>query len=275
MESENDGELGSYLVLLQLMRQGRFPAVLQRTSISLSNDPDDVIALHYRAKAQYFLHRYESAIETYNQLLKLNENDTAAWLGAGICRADAGRNAEALPFLQRAIATARGDTDARLEMAKALGRLGDHVRERRTLEEAISLQPGDPIAWRLLARSHGAQDHFLEAAAAYMKSLVLNPWDATTWVDRSALFANEGQHKIQSEDTKERQLGVLVFRAALRDVDRALELDPTNPQGIENQRRLDIVVAATFDNLRRLPAPVDGLLGMPESQLTDGAKRCE
>lgn len=256
----------------RLISKGRFDAALRRADDLLRDDPRDVEALRLRGVALFFLKKYQRALEAFDQLLAVAPEDGQAWGQRAIALAEDGHHAQALADFERSLGLNPNEPGTVIEMGKSLLRLNRAEEAVGVFRKAIELNDGIAEGWHQLALALAELDRFVPAAEAYGRALACDPRAATIWNNRACLFGREGQQLVsRGARVKDRQTGLIILRAALRDWDRALELDPLHPDAASNRERVLAWLEGAAGPLLCISAPVTGLFGVPAS--ADGSAR--
>lgn len=248
------------IAIQQLIAKGRFAVALEEVDGFLQRHPDDLIALHNRCTAEYFLGKYDAALVTCDRIIEAYPRDARAWSKRAVCMADSGRSEDAVPDFHRALELDPSDTTTRLELGKTLARLHRHREAIAQFTEAIAIQD-EADAWRYLGRSLEAEGRFEDALSCLNASLARNPDSSGIWVDRGALLANRGSRILQAA-SGDLAMAVLMIRAAIRDFDRALQLDPNMTLAKDNLDQIEIYLDDT-ERIRPIEAPRTGPFGEP------------
>jgi tetratricopeptide (TPR) repeat protein len=85
------------------------------------------------------------------------------------------RYADGIELLQKVVESAPGATTAHIDLAIALGRVGDLQRAEASLERALELNPRHPVAHNELGIIQRRTGRFAEARESYEKALALHP----------------------------------------------------------------------------------------------------
>jgi tetratricopeptide (TPR) repeat protein len=251
----------------RLISKGRFDAALRRADDLLRDDPRDIEVLRLRGVALFFLKEYRQALETFDRLLAVNPVDDRAWRQRAITLAEDGHHAQALVDFERSLGLNPNESSTVLEMGKSLLRLNRAEEAVGVFRRAIELDGGVAEGWHQLALALGELGRFISAAEAYRRALARDPRAATIWNNRACLFAREGQRLVsRGAGDKDRRTGLILLRAALRDWDHALELDPLPPDAASNRERALAWLEGAAEPLLRINAPVTGLFGVPASE---------
>lgn len=255
-----------FLSTWRLISKGRFDAALRRADDLLRNDSHDVEALRLRGVALFFLKEYGRALETFNRLLAVAPEDGDALGRRAITLAESGRHAEALADFVRSLALEPDEPGTLIEMGKSLLRLNRAEEAVEVFGKAVALNDGIAEGWHQLAFALAELGRFVPSAEAYQRALARDQQAAIIWNNRACLFALEGQRLVsRGAREKDRQTGLIILRAALRDWDRALDLEPHRRDATSNRARLLAWLEGLAEPLLSTTAPVTGLLGVPAS----------
>ena len=182
---------------------------------------DKVLAIHAgvaetwnnRGIALAALGRQPEALDSYDRALKLNANFAQAWDNRGSLLRQMGRADEAVASHDKALALEPG-------RAETWFNRGNVLREQRRLEEslgsyeqALAINPGDPHAWTNRGIVLRDLKRIPEALASYSKALEINPDYVETLCSRGIAAW------VENHD----------YETALRDLERAVRLDPDCP----------------------------------------------
>jgi len=204
---------------------------------------ESVVLLRNRARLHFSLGQPERALEDYATLLRHEPSNSEAHLDRGIIYQRLGRHREALADYDLAIAWSPPYDEAyfnRAQMLSALGRkdealedyryvlelepdhLGAHVHRagllfergeltaaRQDVDRALARSPRHAKALCMLGLLEMAQSRWAEAQSAFDLALESDNSEATAWINRATLHFRRGEPE-----------------AALRDLDRALQLRP-------------------------------------------------
>lgn len=109
---------------------------------------------------------YDDAIQSFNRVILVEPNHPDALFMKGLTFRDQGDTSRALRFLQAAINADPGITDAYLILGQLHQRLGNPIAER-FFENAIRLEPDNPIVYHALAEYYHFNDQLDRALAEY------------------------------------------------------------------------------------------------------------
>lgn len=147
-----------------LLVLNRRAAALDRVSVMLSSDPDDLYALGTRAHLLAARGDKAGAVEVIERVVAIQPQHAPGWFNLGFLREELGRLDEAEQAFRRAIALDDKFDRAWYGLALCL------IRQRRfddavvALKRNTQLQPMSPFGWYQLARVHVDRQEPEEAA---------------------------------------------------------------------------------------------------------------
>jgi len=97
--------------------------------------------------------RYQLALESYDEALKLNPNLTSAWNGKGILFGDTGRFDESINCFERVLSIDSSLAEVMNNKGVSLDRQGRHEESLACYDRAIELNPKLAQAWMNRART--------------------------------------------------------------------------------------------------------------------------
>ena len=152
------------------------------------------IARGDRAHAQ---RRYGDAIESYDAAMRLGSwmgsNVTPAWYGKGAALVAAGRSAEALPVLERALVLDPGNEMAWINKGAALVRLGRMHEALKCYNASIKANPRYEVAWNNKGNALARLGKPELALGCYEKALQIDPAYRTAWVNKGFVLSKLGR----------------------------------------------------------------------------------
>jgi tetratricopeptide (TPR) repeat protein len=126
----------------------------------LDIDPANIRAAHYLALSYERLGKIEDALKIYDRTVTENSgltSDSGIFIDYGALLLANGRVTEALPYLEKGVGMAAGDTRAHRELAKAYISLSRLMDARTQLEKAVELAPQEAATHFLLAQVYRKQ----------------------------------------------------------------------------------------------------------------------
>ncbi len=190
---------------------------------------------------------YRDVVTLYRATLERSPDSWVAHLNLGTALDEAGKPAEALPHLQRALVLKREHPETLNSLGNVLNRLGRAGEARPLLERAVQLQPRFAAAHNTLGVSRMALGDADGGLAAFRRAVELDPRFATARVNLGWALASRGQHAealVHLEQARrlqpdvgdaELKTGLVLVMAgrtgdAVPHLRRAVDLEPENPE---------------------------------------------
>jgi DNA-binding winged helix-turn-helix (wHTH) protein/tetratricopeptide (TPR) repeat protein len=144
----------------------RFNESLVTCARALEFDPWDGIALYHLGLAQMYLGRFEEAVTTFTQADQYDTPEVSRWtwkLGIGWALMLLDKPADALPWLEQAIAITPASGRVYLLVAAAKYQLGDPEAAKAAIAKCLELRPGS-TALNIGVPTQNASPVFIAAA---------------------------------------------------------------------------------------------------------------
>jgi len=90
---------------------------------------------------------------------------------------------EAIPLLEKLVASGKGDSDVLMLLTSAYGYAGQFANAQATADRAVRLYPDDPRSYVTLATGYKLQGAYDEAAAALGAALAHDPEQPSLWAE--------------------------------------------------------------------------------------------
>lgn len=232
--------------LRRLIQEGRLSEALNSANSLIEEDPTNRNAWHEKATAQFFLHDYDAAQDSYDALLRFDNNDHYALTGKGLCFCDTNDYESALRYFQRAADLAPEDAIVWEQMGRAYAALDDHQAAAEALRKAISIDDRFVEAWHWLGQALQALGRYSEALRCFDVALYYDSENADAWNDRGTLFLTEFNRLVGAGGAAARYR-IALLREAMRDFDCAIALKPDHANATDNMKQLK-----PFDSIRVL-----------------------
>lgn len=203
---------------LALMQLGKFPEAALELATALEKKPDDISCRQTLALAHLRSGDPAKAAETVAPLLESDSHDPAVQALYGNALAQLGRNAEAIPYLEKAVELDPERVQApfflgqSLLAAESAVRLGRLSQAMRLLTSLLERHPRAAAAWYLKGLVQAEERKYKEAASSFQKSI-------DSGYAHPDAYLNLG---IALDATGDRQ-------AAHAAIDQSLERDPQRP----------------------------------------------
>jgi len=170
-----------------LTRDGRGPlavlAFAQETEPTVSSDrvPSELpfVDSTLVARQSYRRGEYDAALERFKEEISLHPTDPSACSNAGQVLIRMGQPADAIPFLEKAVALSPGQWTFRFNLARGHGAVGNWDRAAAEYQEAARLFPEDYATTFNLAQALHRAGREDEAVARYRDAIALKPDDAS------------------------------------------------------------------------------------------------
>ncbi|MDP6584296.1 MAG: tetratricopeptide repeat protein, partial [Anaerolineales bacterium] len=124
--------------------------------------------------------KYEEAIESYKQAIKLNPDDAYAHTRLGVAYRKSGMYEDAIESYKQAIRINPDDADAHIGLGIAYGRLGKHKEAIESYKQAIRIDPDFVLAHNGLGVAYRNLGKYEEAIESYKQVIEIDPDDAST-----------------------------------------------------------------------------------------------
>jgi CHAT domain-containing protein/Flp pilus assembly protein TadD len=139
------------------------------------------------------LGRYEEAIASYDNALKIKPDDHYVWNGRGLALNNLGRYEEEIASYDNALKIKPDDYLAWVNRGAALWRSGRYEEAIASYDSALKIKPDYYLAW--IGRGLALSDlgRLEEAIASRDNALKFKPDDYETWYNRGLALANLGR----------------------------------------------------------------------------------
>ena len=185
-----------------LSELGRDQEALESFDQAIRLNPEDSAPYHNRGYALERLGRDQEALESYDQAIRLNPEDSAPYHNRGNALGNLGRDREALESYDQAIRLNPEFAGSHFCRGLTLAGLGRDQEAIESFDQAIRLNPEDsaPYHNRGYALERLGRDQ--EALESYDQAIRLNPEDSASYCNRGNAFAGLGrdQEAIESFD---------------------------------------------------------------------------
>ncbi|AEM20745.1 TPR domain-containing protein [Brachyspira intermedia PWS/A] len=155
--------------------------------------------------------RYEEAIEDFNRAIKLDPNNSDAYLNRGISKSDLGNDKEAIEDFNRAIELEPDNSDAYLNRGISKSDLGNDKEAIEDYNKSIELNPYNEEGYIYRGLSKSNLKRYREAIKDYNKAIELVPNDSEVYLNRGA---SKGYLK--------------EYESSINDFNKAIELNPND-----------------------------------------------
>ncbi|MDZ4852807.1 MAG: tetratricopeptide repeat protein [Pirellulaceae bacterium] len=199
------GGLGQNSVGVQMFQQGRYAEALQQFESAKQTDPGNpdtyynlASTYHRMGVTQKDSKLIEQSESLYNQCLDLSPNHTACYRGLAVLLVETNRSDKAFALLKNWTKQSPTLSDARIELAKMHQEFNQTTVAEQYLDEALSMDPNNAIAWAAKGRLREATGDLVQARQNYSQSLALNSLQPEVYQRVAALDLRMGQQAIQN-----------------------------------------------------------------------------
>ncbi|MDD4651255.1 MAG: tetratricopeptide repeat protein [Methanothrix sp.] len=199
---------------------GRYEEAISSYEQAIRIDPQLAEAWNNKGIALSNLGRHKEAIKAYEAAIKLERGFSAAWYNKGLSLDALGRNAEAIEAYDKALKMDPQNARVWINKANDLNILGRYDEALQACGRAIAIQPNDVNAWDNKAWALGGLGRYEETIAACEKAIELNPDDKIAWNNMAAAL-----------------MGLEKYSDALDACRMAIKLDPQYENALVNEDR--------------------------------------
>ncbi|MFH1075255.1 MAG: M48 family metalloprotease [Pseudomonadota bacterium] len=136
---------------------------------------DGYIFEKVRTKAIALYGRPDTALSRFQWLVSKEPENPLAQYGLALSLGRAGKNAQTLNTMKKAVTCNPADPDILLDLGKLYFSAGDYQQARTLLKGAMAFRPDDPEGYYLLGKSLFETGDFHEAIETLQKLLLLDP----------------------------------------------------------------------------------------------------
>lgn len=213
---------------------------------ALNMEPDDVATLIRRGQSFARSGDHASASADFTHAIQKNESDSEARYCRAISRAAEGKMDEARSDVIKAIKTAPQHPRYHILLAEFQQKTGGElVKVIRSLDQAILLDPTDPVTYRRRGSVHAQAQNYLQAVSDFTHSLELYP----AQID---VLAQRGQAHLKSE-----QIGLALedFELALTHNDKLVKAYSGRAAALVLQKKFEYTLIWLTKAIHRFSEP--------------------
>jgi serine/threonine protein kinase/thioredoxin-like negative regulator of GroEL len=187
----------SVLKGLSLSSLGKMVEAVACLDEAIQNNPQDVLAWHYKGEALDRLNRHGDAIGCFDEALKIAPDHAPTWSAKGDALGNLGRFDEALRCYDEATGLKPMQTNHVFWANKGLALMAVHryAEAIDCFNKSIEIQPSSAKAWFGKALVSERRNSLAEAKDYYDKALEANPRDAVSLCHKGNLLCRLGQFK--------------------------------------------------------------------------------
>ncbi len=236
----------SNLLGMLLMQSGESDEAEGRFEVSCDRYPNNLSFLLNYASALAFNKKFEQSNSIYLRALSLGSDKADPNAHYGLFLAQMNRFQEAEPYLRKSVELREDDSGLWVNYGNTLRKLGQLDGAVAAFEQSVSLDDQNAIAWNCLGEAWQAKSEKEESIKAFEKALEVNPDYLLAQENLGLAYQSAGRIS-DSRATLEKAIQQRPDRAeciaslasvvrdqgqpeeAIQLFQRALELDPTNP----------------------------------------------
>ena len=157
--------------------------------------PDQYKAWNNRANALSELGRYEEAITNYNQSLKLKSDQALAWYNQGNVLSELGRYEEAITSYSQSLKFKSDQALAWHNRGNSLSELGRYEEAITSYDQALKFKPDQDEAWYNHGNALLKLGRYEEAITSYDQALKFKPDQDRVWNNRGNALLKLGRYE--------------------------------------------------------------------------------
>ncbi len=172
-------------------RAGRFAEAREEFRRATADSPRNPDFVHNYATASRRVGDAVTAEQAYRTALNLDPGHQPSYHGLAVTLKDTGRSDEAQSLLTAWMATQPYSEKPYIEMAWLQREMGDHTGAERSLNQALAVRPGHPLALANLGQIYEDTGRTQLAMGAYQRSLA-SDWNQPPVTSRLARLKSTG-----------------------------------------------------------------------------------
>ncbi len=177
-------------------KQGRIPDAMAAYRQAIERDADCADA-HYNLGNCLVLNKeLEQAADSFQRALKANPQFPAAMAAMGQTLRSLDRSADAIPYLQQAIALAGDDAESNCDLGDAFQDVGEIAQAISAYRSALRSNPQSARAWYALGCAELSRKEYMAAIACFQETLTAAP----DWLEAERNLARALFEMGQSDD---------------------------------------------------------------------------
>lgn len=232
---------------------GRLDDAVDDYTDAINRDPHYAPYYFDRAGVLHRLGRDQEAIADYDTAIRMSPPIAEAYYNRGDVRAGLGDDEGALADFSYALELSPGFVDAYLYQASLLFELGRVDEAQRAVDGGLALEPDNASLLAISGQLAAAAGESDAALQTFDRVLSLDPTSEAAWAGRATIafergdltgaIADLGEALAQADSAPLRYNRAAALIAdgrwdeALADLNRAIELDPTDPEAISERDR--------------------------------------
>ena len=167
--------------------------LLQENDFILSQNPNNITALEYRALILFNDKRYRDAISASEKIVSIDPSSSFAWYLIGCSWGSLNNNEKSKEAFQKMAALSPDDPSQYNIQGVALSRTEMYDDAIRSFKKAIDLYPGYAAAWNNLGVTYLGMNEINQAIDAFNRAISLDP-------NEPLFYANKGFALLEKKD---------------------------------------------------------------------------
>lgn len=198
--------------------KGEFESAIQDYNQAIRLNPNSAAAFNNRGLAYVATGQFDQAIEDYDHAIRLNPTYALAFCNRGIAYGHKGHHEQAIKDYDQAIKRNPACANALYNRGVTHHRNGQFDRAIQDYDQVISLNPDDAGAFNSRGNAYSDKKDYDRAIQDYDQAIRLNPHDAAAFYNRGSAY----------DDKRE-------FDRAIQDYDRAIRINPIDAATFYNR----------------------------------------
>jgi Tfp pilus assembly protein PilF len=166
-------------------------------------DPKNVEAWLALGASYINLKIYEEAINTFRQVLIIDQNEPGVWIGFGVTYSGLGQYEKAFDSFRQALHIDNDHQEAWYYLGVAYSDLNRHADAIESYRQALRIDIDYALAWQSLGNSYFSLKRYEEAIDSYRQALRINSKDAYAWFNLGKIYAHIGNRTAALETFRE------------------------------------------------------------------------
>jgi tetratricopeptide (TPR) repeat protein len=178
-----------------LLGKGEYEEALKKSEEMIKVEENNSFAWVTKGIAMITLWKHEEALEAFSKSIELDPEDAHAWLGKGLALWALDRPVEALEAFSKSIMLDPKNAYAWSSKGLALRDLKRHEEALEASSKSIELDPKNAYAWFSKGLALRDLKRHEEALEAFSKSIELNPENAEAWHNKGLALRDLKRHE--------------------------------------------------------------------------------
>jgi tetratricopeptide (TPR) repeat protein len=166
-----------------------------------------------RGKRYFEQKKYNSAINSFTQAIKLEPEQAEAYLDRGVAYSNKNQYGLAIQDFAEALKINPSFAEAYINRGKVYDYEGQYDRAIEDYNQALKIHPDDEMAYNYRGLAYGHKGEYEREIQDYDQALQINPNDVSAYINRGAAYDKIGK-----------------YDRAIEEYTRALKSDPNNAE---------------------------------------------